>query len=164
MTNNTSRTTTNNPSTLINSSTSTVNNEPMIQVPASLFTQMNQSSAANTNELLDKAIFSTKHVIAIIIAVITAVAFIVGIYFSFVSDIKELNSKIDDLTIKYSSVDPLKYKDDFHGIKSEVKELKQQLENYNLKSLNEEIIKLNIKVTNINLELEKNTKKLSNEK
>ena len=49
-------------------------------------------------------------------------------------------------------------------MKIEVKGLKQQLENYNFKSLNDEIVKINAQITNMKNEMDKNTDKITNRK
>lgn len=149
-----------------NNSTSTLN-EPMIHVPLSAFQTMNQQTQQtqiNPEELVNKAFFSLKHILMIIAPVVVAVAFVVKIYFDLTSDIKDLNSKVDDLSKKYSSINDSKYKDDFYEIKVEVKGLKQQLENYNFKSLNDEIVKINTQIINMKNEMDKNTDKITNRK
>lgn len=147
-----------------NNSTSTLSPEPMIQVPLSAFQTMNQQTQLNPEELTNKAFFSLKHMFIIIGAVGIAVTSAVTIYLNLTSDIKDLNSKVDDLAKKYSSINDSKYKDDFYEMKVEVKGLKQQLESYNFKSLNDEIVKINTQITSMKNEMDKNTDKITNHK
>ena len=147
-----------------NNSTSTLGPEPMIQVPLSAFQTMNQSSSSNSEALVNKPFFSTNHVLIILGVVISAVLAVAKIYFDLTSDIKNLNKEINDLSEKYTSIDKSKYRDDFYEMKIEVKGLKQQLENYNCKSLNDENVKINAQITNMKNEMDKNTDKITNRK
>ena len=147
-----------------NNSTSTLRPEPMIQVPLSAFQTMNQSSSSHSEALVNKPFFSTNHVLIILGVVISAVLAVAKIYFDLTSDIKNLNKEINDLSEKYTLIDKSKYRDDFYEMKIEVKGLKQQLENYNFKSLNDEIVKINAQITNMKNEMDKNTDKITNRK
>lgn len=138
--------------------------EPIIHVPLSVYQVMSQAAPLNSELLVNKPLFSTKHVFIIIGVVISGVFAVTKIYFDITSDIKNLNTEINNLSKKYTSLDDSKYKDDFYEIKLEVEGLKQQLQNYNFKSLNNEIIKINTQITSIKNEIDKNTEKIKNRK
>lgn len=112
-------------------------------------------SSPNTSSNVENLSFSSTTVISMILVIISSVATIVGVYYNFKSDLTALSVRIDNLDKDLQSVNPENLKKDILDARSEIKSLQQSISNYDFKSINENIIKININVDNMKLEINK---------
>lgn len=100
--------------------------------------------------------FSTTTVISLIVFVAT----IVGTYYNFKADVKEVSVKIDALEKELKNADTEISKRDIIDIRSEIKSLNKDLSNYNFKAFNANIIKIDTDISTIKSEVSKNSEKI----
>lgn len=104
----------------------------------------------NSEQFINKPLFSTMQVIGIGLFLITVCATAVKIYSNLTSDIKDLNTKYNTI-----NTNMIKKEESIKLIEAELEKIKHQLNNYNLKIFHDDITKINFNISNINDELKK---------
>lgn len=116
----------------------------------------------NTSPSIENLSFSSMTVISMIGIIIGAVVAVLGVYYNFKSDLTALSVRIDALDKDLQSANAENLKKDILDTRSEIKNIQQSISNYDFKSINENIIKININIDNMKSEINKiNDKQLS---
>lgn len=153
---------------LDNQSTSTQNpNDPMVNVPLSIL-----KSKVVEQGVDNEPKFST----STLISIISAVAIIIGTYFSFQSDIKDvkhdienktkdITHKLNNIETRFSNFNLSKFENDINNVRNNINDVNKNMTKYDMRKINRKLEDISKDLENIKMKMEFNSENiLSNKK
>ncbi len=149
--------------------------DPIVGVPLSSLQNTN-TNGQNSETSNGEPTFSTGTLITLVGGAFVAAALVVGTYFNFQSDIKDvkhdfenrtkdINHKLSNIETKIDDLDLKKFENSIENIKNNISALNNDLSKYNLKSINKNLDQINKDIKDIKMKIEFNRENiLSNKK
>ena len=152
--------------------TSSTQNSSDPLVPLSSLQKLNENSAASKGE----PTFSMGTLISLVGAAFVAAGIVIGTYFNFRSDIKDvkhdfesrakdIEHKLGNIETKIDDIDLKEFKNHVENIKNNINDLNNDVSKYNLKTINKNLEQINKDIKDIKIKVDFNRENiLSNKK